>query len=348
MSISASAYEILNDAERSLARDQWFAILQDLFDGRNNPYLDKRVMTIAGTVISRPQDPQLAYSNPERWVAECLELLAEAVQKTDDTVRFIPACVEYPIYGVHFIDRIFGAEVFFKNGQWYNNVLTSSIGTLQIPDLFRNETWNLAKRAALAFLEQGVSLPLFSMPTLSSALNIVVNLYGEDALMMMVEEPDAIRHDLEVINDVLLSLHTWYRKTVPAVQLQPVISWSRTQPPGCGQLCGCTTQLVSGAMYRDMFAPLDDALLGLYPGGGMIHLCGSHTQHIETMRDMKYLKALQLNDAAALDLNAYFKGLREDQIFYINPSVEMTVEKAIECTGGRRLVICDAIEAPVR
>jgi hypothetical protein len=42
--------------------------------------------------------------------------------------------------------------------------------------------------------------------------------------------------------------------------------------PGHGQLCGCTTQLVSGKMYADFIAALDDELLSLYPHGGMIHL----------------------------------------------------------------------------
>ena len=48
--------------------------------------------------------------------------------------------------------------------------------------------------------------------------------------------------------------------------------------------------------------PLDDALLGDYPDSGMIHLCGSHGQHIQSFRDMRHLHAVQLNDRAA----AYF------------------------------------------
>ena len=54
---------------------------------------------------------------------------------------------------------------------------------------------------------------------------------------------------------------------------------------------------------------------------------------------MKSLKAVQVNDRAAEDLQLYFDGLREDQILYLCPCKGMTVERAMEITGGKRLVI---------
>ena len=286
----------------------------------------------------------LDYTEPERWVDECLELLALAPECEDN--RFSPLCVEYGIYMVHFIDRMLGARVYFKDGQWNAEYLKTPVGELQFPDLETDETWALARRAAKAFVDADVKLPLFGMPTLSSALNILINLYGQEGLVAMLDDEDAARHDLLVINDLIRALHKWYRENVPAQQLQPVISWARTQPPKCGQLCGCTTQLLSGDMYREFIMPLDDALLGDYPDSGMIHLCGSHGQHIQSFRDMRHLHAVQLNDRAAADLELYFKGLREDQIIYLNPCKEMSVEEAVRITGGRRLIICGRINAP--
>lgn len=345
--LTEKAKRILNDEGRIQRRDRWFSILGDLFEGRENPYLDERVMTIMG-FVGRPEDPGIAYTNPEQWVVECLEQLSDTLITADTDQRFAPACIEYPIYGVHFIDKLFGADVFYQDDQWNARYLLTPVGELKYPDLEGDETWALAKRAALAFLDQDVALPLFGMPTLSSALNIIVNLYGSDALLMMLEEPEAVEHDMAIINDVIMTLHRWYRENVPEAQLQPVISWCRTQPPGYGQLCGCTMQLISGMTYRDIVAPLDDRLLSVYPHGGMIHLCGSHAQHIEIMRDMPSLKSLQLNDRATQDLEAYFEGLREDQILYVFPCEGMSVKRAIEITGGRRLVICDAMDAPRR
>ena len=77
-------------------------------------------------------------------------------------------------------------------------------------------------------------------------------------------EPENAKADFKVINDLLCSLHRKSRELIPEAQLQPVISWNRTQPPGYGQLCGCTTQLISGSCYQEMIAPLDDQLLAVY------------------------------------------------------------------------------------
>ena len=136
-------------------------------------------------------------------------------------------------------------------------------------------------------LKANVKVPLFGLPTVASALNVAVNLYGQEILLSMMTDQEATKHDLKIINDSLCEIHKWYIANVPLEQLQPVISWERTQPPGFGQLCGCTTQLVSPDMYNDFIAPLDEQLLSVYPNGGMIHLCGSHTQHIPTWRNMK-------------------------------------------------------------
>jgi hypothetical protein len=155
----------------------------------------------------------------------------------------------------------------------------------------------------------------------------------------MLAEPEHAMRDLKIINNTLREIHTWYRSVLPAQQLQPVISWERTQPPGYGQICGCTTQLVSGETYKAMIAPLDDWLLAEYPGGGMIHLCGAHEHLIPVFCGMAHLKSVQLNDRASIDLEAYYNGLRQDQIIYLIPCEDMTIEQAVELTGGNRLVI---------
>ena len=343
--LSKTAHDILNDAARIQRRDEWFARMTDLFDGRRNDYNDQYVYTLMGTV-PRPADEEMAYIQPEKWVEACLNLLADQPECTAN--RFAPECVEYPIYGVHFIDRILGAHVYFKAGQWNADYLKTPVGELEMPDLDKDETWSLARRATQAFLDADVKLPLFGLPTLSSALNILLNLYGQDALFAMCEDEEAAIHDLDVINTVIRQLHRWYREHLPQRQLQPVISWCRTQPPGYGQLCGCTTQLLSGPMYKHFIAPLDDALLGDYPHGGMIHLCGSHTQHLPVFREMKHLRALQVNDRAAADLEQYLAELRDDQIIYLNPCKEMNTEEALRISHGRRIVICDAVNAPAQ
>ena len=229
--------------------------------------------------------------------------------------------------------------MFPLDGNWQADPLDPPVGALQPPELDADPTWQLAKRIATAFLEADVPVPLFGLPTISSALNVGLNLYGQELLVAMYSDPAAAHRDLAVINDLLCEIHAWYLQHLPAVQLQPVVAAFRTQPPGFGQLCGCSTQLLSEATYREFIAPLDDQLLSVYPHGGMIHLCGAHAQHLSTWREMRSLRAVQLNDRAVDDLELYFDGLREDQIIYANAYEGMPVQRIMAITGGQRVVI---------
>ena len=157
--------EILNDADRIARRDAWFVRLSAVFRGNADNYNSRKVFTLHGSV-PRPRDDDLAYTEPEKWVEACLELIAAEPECASD--RFAPVCVEYPIYGVHFIDRMFGARVYFKDGQWNADYLSAPVGELRMPDLRTDGTWALAERAAAAFLRADVRLPLFGMPTSST------------------------------------------------------------------------------------------------------------------------------------------------------------------------------------
>lgn len=336
MAISSKAREILNRPDLIEKRDLWFHRMQNVFDSNPDSWNNQYAFGLCGILAKGIHDP---YTEPELWVEDCLEYLAEQYKILENKSFFRPLCIEYFIYGVHYIDKMFGANVFFQDNQWYNHYLTTPIGKLEMPNLDKDPLWSLTKRAIHAFLEADVNLPLFGLPTFASALNIAVNLYGQEILVEMVIDPDNALKDLTTINDLLCQLHSNCRSLIPESQLQPVISWTRTQPPGYGQLCGCTTQLVSAQMYRDLVAPLDDKLLSVYPHGGMIHLCGAHAQLINVFRDMKHLRSIQLNDRATEDLKAYYEGLREDQIIYFNPCKETTIEDAMAITHGNRLII---------
>ena len=334
--------EIPNEGLLVAKRDQWFEQLQRVFDGA---YREPIAFVLDGVRATGVCDP---YQEPEKWVDECMRDIAEhKAQLIRNEDKFVPVCVEFGLYGVHYIDKIFGSRVYFKAGQWYNDYLTTPIGELCDPDLENDETFQLSLRAAKRFAEVGGELALFGLPTIASTLNIAINLYGQEILIAMLEEPEAARRDLETINRTLIRIHRAFMDVLPKRQLQPVISWARTQPPGYGQVCGCSTQLLSGELYSEMIADLDDAVLSTYEHGGMIHLCGSHTQHMEAFRNMKSLKAIQVNDRAAEDLQLYFDGLRDDQILYLCPCKGMTVERALEITKGKRLVINARIDGRI-
>ena len=60
---------------------------------------------------------------------------------------------------------------------------------------------------------------------------------------------------------------------------------------------------------------------------------------------------MQFNDRATWDLKTFYDELRPDQILYLMPSKEMTIEKAMEITGGNRLIVQAAhfdVTEPIR
>ncbi len=323
-------YEVLRDSELVAIREGW--------EKRLSPEsLKNTPVMLSGIVRGGAVD---MYRRPGQRVDEALEELAELAEALRDPDVFRPLCVDAGLHGVHFVDKLFGAEVYEldgRTGNWQARCLKTPVGGLRRPDMARHPTWSAARQFAVAFVAAGVSVPVLMLPTISSALNVGLNLYGEELLVAMLADPEAAKHDLEVINSVLLEIHGWYRAHVPSHLLHQVCCGGRYQPPGCGQICGCSTQLVSAEQYREFIAPLDDAVLSLYPNGGMIHLCGSHMQHAGTWRDMTSLRAIQVNDRAAMDLELY---LREtpDKIYYVNPCEGMPADRIKEMCRGFKIV----------
>ena len=333
--LSAAARRVLNDSALISIRDGWLSRLRRLFCGEDDA---KTVFAVSG-ITGYSGDFSLPYSEPERWVSECLENLAENAKQAGDPDVFTPLCIQNGVFGVHYADSIFGCNVFFEYGQWYSEFLDCEVGELPKPDIEKSEAWQLTRRMTEAFAGAGVKLPVYGLPTIASVLNVAVNMYGERILRAMLCEPAAAARDLKTINDTLIELHRRLIAMLPADQLQPVLPDGRIQPPGFGQICGCTTQLISPACYGEMIAPLDSGLLGVYPNGGMMHLCGAHEHHIPVFRSMENLRAVQLNDRASEGLAQYHAGLRPDQIIYLCPCEGMPAEKAADITKGERLVL---------
>ena len=96
--------------------------------------------------------------------------------------------------------------------------------------------------------------------------------------------------------------------------------------------------MISADTYEEFLSELDDELLGVYPKAGMMHLCGAHTQHVETFAKMKNLKTLQLHNRAAQDLQTWLDKLRPDQVIYVNCCDEMPYEAAYSISGGNRVI----------
>ena len=337
MNLRKALQTLQNDTLLSIYQEH-YTRLESLFTGRS----PETPFGLQGISVSTT-DPGIA---PEEWFAESIAELAESVPVAIDELVFRPLSICFDPRGVHFIDDLFGAETFLHpfSEQWQVHPFKTTVGTLEYPETRRNPGWLKIRRVAELFLEHDPPNVKLELPTLSSALNIAVNLYGEEILVAMLTDPDSARHDLRIINDVIKELHTWFIDHVPLSRFQPIAMAGRFQPVGHGQICGCTTQLPSNEMYEDFIAPLDAEILSLYPKGGLLHLCGAHIHHIPTWKSMPELKSVQLNDRAALDLPLYFSGLREDQMLYVNYFDDMYIDEVLRITGGERTILVGPFE----
>jgi hypothetical protein len=187
---------------------------------------------------------------------------------------------------------------------------------------------------------------LVGLPVLSCPINIAINIYGQEFLLWLLDAPGRARHVLGVVTDAILLATRELMAVVPEDLRRTSVVCDRYAPPGYGLIDGCATQLISASHYRDFIAPLDEEALGVYPRGGMIHLCGGSTQHIPAWRDMAALRSVQLNDRAADDAEAYLAGLRRDQIVYFSPTRLMPARRFLALAGDRPVVLqADAGEA---
>ena len=333
--------EALRDPEYLALRDAHMERIEAVCYGR----WDGAPPALCGIWGETDVDPLV---DPVRCIRQQLEPHVRNREKLRDPCVFHPLIVSAKIYGVHFVDALLGAEVFDLDGtgNWQVRLLEAPVGELQPPDLAAQPAWQAAREAALAFAESGATLPYFDTPCLSSALNVAINLYGQQFLLALYEAPDAVRHDLGVIADLICELHGWYRQHIPEGQLQAVAAGTRTRPRAMGHVCGCSTQLISAEMYREFIVPCEEAVLGLYPDGAMIHLCGAHDHLIPVWREMDCIRIIQVNDRASIDLPRHFAELRDNQVIYSLECGDMPWQEAVRITSGRRLVLTFPSECP--
>lgn len=284
---------------------------------------------------------------PEAWLEDVLGDMARQASSLADPVTYRPLVIHLDPLGTHFVDALFGAPVRFHEGQVWTEGYPADLADLEPPDLGASALLGGALELARLGVTASECKLLVATPVFSCAANIGINLFGQSLLEALLDRPDAAHRALRIVNDVLVASTRAFAQAIPDVIRRTSCAESRYAPPAYGLIDGCATQLVSAAQYHEFFASLDAELLRVAPNGGMIHLCGAHTQHIPVWRGMPELRSVQLNDRATEDLEAYVEGLRPDQILYVAPTEAMTVERIIELTHGRPLVLQAPLAEPV-
>ena len=296
-----------------------------------------------------PQDEYLEATDAafQTWLDASLAALLPRHVEAEHPVTFRPWLLEFWPLGVHFVDVLFGAAVYRQDGQFWAEYLDLPLERLTAPLLEEAPPvrWMLAcMRRALARMPEDMML---TTPVFSSPLNILVNLYGPAAVEAFGAPDARLARAIAMVRDTIAGLHRLVRHEFPSPRVRHYAASHRFTPEGFGHICGCTTQLLGPHAYAALVAPADEAILRVYPEGGTIHLCGHHTQHIPCWRRMKALRGVQLNDAAADDFAAYFRGLRPDQILYVTPTDTMPIERILSISGGRRVVLQTLVDRPI-
>ena len=286
--------------------------------------------------------------DPDAWIDDVLSDMAEKAVAASDRVTFRPLVMELDPLGVHYIDAILGANVYFHNDQVWSDPLTCDLEELSMPDLSQSEVFQASLRLAKRAVEVSQGHFFVTTPVLSCPINIGINIFGQQLLEALISRPDAARHALRIINDVIAACIRAFSEVIPESIRRNFVAENRYTPPGFGEIDGCATQLVSARQYEEFFAPLDEELLDISPYGGLIHLCGASAQHIPVWREMKKLRSVQLNDRAAEDVELYFRGLRPDQILYVAQTETTPLKRILEITGGQRLIFQGVLEKPIR
>lgn len=266
-------------------------------------------------------------------------IINELLLKGADPVSFHPLIIEFAPLGVHFVDALFGAKVYRQDGQIWNELLPGGLADLKPVNIKTSPLIQWTMQALGKLLQEIPEEIAVTGPIFSSPLNVAINLFGEDALMDFLDPNSAVLQGLDIITDAISDLHKSLISNFPANRIRFYCSSTRYAPDGFGHICGCSTQLLGTDTYKNIIAPCDARILSIYPNGGTIHLCGHHTQHLQTWREMPLMRAVQLNDTAADDFYWYFHHLRPDQIIYIGPTENMPFEKILDISKGERVII---------
>ena len=336
--------EILSDPELVAIRDRHFARMEDVFAGRDDG--PGECFVLYGETVALGVEPEGDEDIPAR-LAAALDELADKADRLRDEKVFRPLVLDLGMCGVHFLDRMFHGHVLDAGKAWQNMRLKAPIGQLRLPDLATDPLWARARECAERAVAAHATVPLMTPPCLSAPLNVILNLYGDEVYFAMLDDPDAVRADLAVIQELVRTTRRWFVDNVPTRQYQGAAAFVRCQPPGYGQIDGCSTQMISPELYADMIAPLDAELLGLYPNGGQIHLCGAHTQHCRTWAKMDALRSVQLCAGPNLEVDVYFNELRDDQIIYIGPTKDLSLDHILNVTAGRRIILAENLPEPL-
>ena len=169
----------------------------------------KEIIAIAGRMFGRNHG--LAGINdidmlkkPDEWLDDVLKDMAQYAHESADMITFKPLTIELDPLGVHYIDALFGANVYIHDNQTWSDQLDCDLDDLQMPDLDNSQVFRESLELARKAVEITQGKIFITTPVLSCAINIVINLFGERLLEALIVRPESAKRALQIINDVII------------------------------------------------------------------------------------------------------------------------------------------------
>ena len=286
----------------------------------------------------------------DQWLTQQIEHIRQNFDRYCDPVTWRQPVLSLSRYGLHFFGAVLGCTVRHVDDQVWCEPLTEAGGRLEDfarPNLDDSPVLTEAIDLLRFVIDATEGRVPIEAPFCSEPLMAAVDLFGDQFLMALAQEPEPADRVLGDIAATIIELRDRLANAAGNAPINDHHAAGSGVVSGFNLLYGCTTHLVSAQTYRDHVLALDTELLNHQSSGGVIHLCGRHLQHLEAWRDTPGLRAVQLNNAACDDTEAYWRGLRPDQFIVFWPDDAVTLDQAIAITGGRRLAVRCAVAEPI-
>ena len=282
----------------------------------------------------------LEEKDKEGWLDNQLRAVKANVEEALDAGSlFYPIIEMSSLYGTHYMDVLFGADVKWHEKQFWSESVDTPVADIAPPDFEGSELIGQTLELARWIKERTGGSFLIAMPDVGCPLNIAINLLGEQFLMELAIAPESAKRALDIIGEATRRVYELLIEAVGQETLRCHNAFYVYTPYDYAGLSICATQLISAEHFSACVADADDASVPPVYKGMIQHICGSSTQHIDELAGRQRVKGVQLNDAGADDFEAYFQGLRTDQVVYVCPTERMSLEKVKSISRGERTII---------
>ena len=197
-----------------------------------------------------------------RWLQNQLRAVRANVEEALDSASlFYPIIEMFSLYGTHYMDVLFGAEVRWHEGQFWSEPVDYAVADIAAPVLNGSPLVRESVELAMWIKEKTDGRFLIAMPDVGCPLNIAINIFGEAFLLEMALDPNSARRALLLIGEATRRVCGLLIEAVGQETLRCHNAYYVYTPQDVAGLSICASQLVSPQHVRELIADADDACM---------------------------------------------------------------------------------------